>query len=157
MSFEDELIGIYPWIFRIAKKYCKTSQDAEDLVGDTVYKMLVNRDKFDKTKSIKPWCLVVMRNTFITKYNRDSLLQLEEINPTVEQAPAYSASNIMLLDDIISTVKRCLKKSRSVECVMYYAEGYSYDEISELTKIPVGTVRSRISYGRKLLAKELEI
>ena len=38
---------------------------------------------------------------------------------------------------------------------MYYAEGYSYEEISEILNIPVGTVRSRISSGRKFLLQEI--
>ena len=38
---------------------------------------------------------------------------------------------------------------------MYYASGYSYDEISEILHIPVGTVRSRISFGRKKISQEL--
>ena len=40
-------------------------QDAEDLAGDTVYKLLVNRDKFDCSKPLQPWCLIIMRNTYI--------------------------------------------------------------------------------------------
>lgn len=39
---------------------------------------------------------------------------------------------------------------------MYYASGYSYDEISEILNIPVGTVRSRISSGRKMLLQEFK-
>lgn len=38
---------------------------------------------------------------------------------------------------------------------MYYASGYSYDEISEILNIPVGTVRSRISSARKFILHEI--
>ena len=41
--------------------------DAEDLVGDTILKVLLNYDKFDTARSFRLWVLVVMRNTF---YNR---------------------------------------------------------------------------------------
>ena len=47
MDFEKELSEIYPWILKVARKFCCSMQDAEDLAGDTVYKLLVNRDKFD--------------------------------------------------------------------------------------------------------------
>ena len=47
MDFEKEVSEIYPWILRVAKRFCRSMQDAEDLAGDTVYKMLINRDKFD--------------------------------------------------------------------------------------------------------------
>lgn len=66
MDFEKEVSEIYPWILRVARRFCRSMQDAEDLAGDTVYKMLINRDKFDVSKPLKPWCLAVMQNTYIT-------------------------------------------------------------------------------------------
>jgi len=141
MDFEKELSEIYPWILRVARKFCCSMQDAEDLAGDTVYKLLVNRDKFDCSKPLQPWCLIVMRNTYIIRYNRNSLIH-------------FTAHSI-LFDDLVSTIQRCAKKSRCIDSVMYYASGYSYDEISEILNIPVGTVRSRISSGRKMIWHEL--
>ena len=41
MDFEKELSEIYPWILKVARKFCCSMQDAEDLAGDTVYKLLV--------------------------------------------------------------------------------------------------------------------
>ena len=55
MDFEKELSEIYPWILKVARKFCCSMQDAEDLAGDTVYKLLVNRDKFDCSKPLQPW------------------------------------------------------------------------------------------------------
>lgn len=57
MSFEQALLEIYPWIFRVARRFCSSVQDAEDLAGDTVYKILQNQDKFDCSKPMKPWCI----------------------------------------------------------------------------------------------------
>ena len=74
MDFEKELSEIYPWILKVARKFCCSMQDAEDLAGDTVYKLLVNRDKFDCSKPLQPWCLIIMRNTYIIRYNRNSLI-----------------------------------------------------------------------------------
>ena len=62
----------------------------------------------------------------------------------------------ILFDDLVSIIQRCAKKSRCIDSVMYYASGYSYDEISEILNIPVGTVRSRISSGRKMLLQEFK-
>ena len=41
MDFEKELSEIYPWILKVARKFCCSMQDAEDLAGDTVYKPLI--------------------------------------------------------------------------------------------------------------------
>ena len=136
MDFEKELSDLYPWILRMARRYYYSIQDAEDLASDTVYKMLVNRDKFDRNRDMKPWCLIVMQNTYITQYRRKSLIPFINYPDVVER---------------LSIIQRCARKSCCIESVTYYAEGYSYDEISDILNIPVGTVRSRISFGRKIL------
>lgn len=84
MDFEKELSEIYPWILKVARKFCCSMQDAEDLAGDTVYKLLVNRDKFDCSKPLQPWCLIIMRNTYIVSAgtsNKISKCQKREIKP----------------------------------------------------------------------------
>ena len=104
MDFEKELSEIYPWILKVARKFCCSMQDAEDLAGSAI-----------------------------------------------SNCTAHS----ILFDDLVSTIQRCAKKSRCIDSVMYYASGYSYDEISEILNIPVGTVRSRISSARKFILQEI--
>ena len=155
MSFEQALLEIYPWIFRVARRFCSSVQDAEDLAGDTVYKILQNQDKFDCSKPMKPWCIAVMQNTYITRYNRNSLIHFTGLDIVDRSATSNCTTHSILFDDLVSTIQRCAKKSRCIDSVMYYASGYSYDEISEILNIPVGTVRSRISSGRKLILQEI--
>ncbi len=155
MDFEQELSRIYPWLLKVAKRFCWSVQDAEDLAGDTVYKLLINRDKFDCSKPLQPWCLIVMRNTYIIRYNRNSLIHFAGIDLAEESVVSDCTTNSILFDDLLSTIQRCAQKSRCIDSVMYYAKGYSYDEISEILHIPVGTVRSRISSGRKFILQEI--
>ncbi len=156
MSFEQALLEIYPWIFRVARRFCSSVQDAEDLAGDTVYKILQNQDKFDCSKPMKPWCIAVMQNTYITRYNRNSLIHFTGLDIVDRSATSNCTTHSILFDDLVSTIQRCAKKSRCIDSVMYYASGYSYNEISEILNIPVGTVRSRISSGRKMLLQEFK-
>ena len=156
MDFEKEVSEIYPWILRVAKRFCRSMQDAEDLAGDTVYKMLINRDKFDVSKPLKPWCLAVMQNTYITQYNRNSLIHFIGYDSAIENASSDYASNLAMFNDVVSAIRRCAQKSCCMDSLIYCAQGYSYDEISELLNVPAGTVRSRISFGRKMLYQELD-
>lgn len=66
-----------------------------------------------------------------------------------------STLDLTLFKDTVATIRRCFRKSHRIDCVIYFVKGYSYDEISEFLNIPVGTVKSRISYGRKQLYREL--
>lgn len=154
-NFDQELSDIYPWLLRMARRYCYSMQDAEDLVGDTVYKVLLNRDRFDLSKDIKSWCLIVMRNTYITSYNRSSLVHFAEYDIIAENRSVGNPYNMIIYNDIMAAIMRCSQKSRCIDSVIYWARGYSYDEISNLLHVPVGTVKSRISFGRKILHQEL--
>ena len=87
MDFEKVLSEISPWLLRVARIYCCSMLVAEDLAGDTVYKLLVNRDKFDCSKPLQPWCLIVMRNTYIIRYNRNSLIHFTGLE--MEDGSAY--------------------------------------------------------------------
>lgn len=113
--------------------------------------MLVNRDKFDRNRNMKPWCLIVMQNTYITQYHRKSLIPFVNYPDVIERYSSFDVLSHSILQDMLSIIQRCARKSCCIESVTYYAEGYSYDEISDILNIPVGTVRSRISFGRKIL------
>ena len=151
MDFEKEIALIYPWIVKVARKYCWSMQDAEDLANDTVYKALLNKDKFEIGRPLKPWCEVIMQNTYITNYNRKSIIRFVDYDDVCQVVSLRLASEGTLFHEILSIIRRCA----CIECVLLYAKGYSYDEIGQLLNIPVTTVRSRISFGRELLRREL--
>ncbi|NBJ08313.1 hypothetical protein D1647_19345 [Alistipes sp. Z76] len=67
------------------------------------------------------------------------------------------ADQELALSHILSAVRDCARKSVAIECVVLYAKGYNYDEISRMLGIPKGTVMSRISNGRKMLKESLEL
>lgn len=156
MDFDRELATIYPWLLGIARKYCQSFEEAEDLAGDTVYKALSNKERFEDGRSLKPWCEVIMLNTYKTNYNRKSIVRFVSYEQVYDFISAKQAYDGVLFKDILSVIRRCAAKSCCIECVIYYAKGYSYDEISTMLHIPISTVRSRISLGRKILSRELE-
>lgn len=155
MDFNSEIAKIYPWLLNTARKYYSSMYDIEDLVGDTICKVLCNKDKFEDGKDLKPWCEIIMRNTYITDYNRRALVHFTTYDSCSDMYAHEWDSAETIACDIVSAIKRCNDRSCCIECVIYYAEGYSYEEISKKLNIPIGTVRSRISWGREMLKKEL--
>lgn len=155
MDFDKELIAIYPWILKIARKYCYTIEEAEDLAGETVCKMLSNKNRFENGCPLKPWCKVIMLNTYITNYNRNSLVRFVGYEHVLDFTSSRNISDRLAFRELVSAIRRCAAKSCSIECVIYHAKGYSYDEISKILRIPITTVRSRISWGRKILGEEI--
>lgn len=157
MRFEKEVAGLYPWIRNLARKYYSDPMDAEDLAHDTVCKMLCSRRLFESGKPLKPWCEAIMQNTYITSYNRRQKVQFVRGDVSWSAISEQRASDLLLFRESMERIDRCRMRSRCVDCALLYAQGYSYDEISSMLGIPAGTVRSRISSARAMLAEELGI
>lgn len=155
MILSDLIVSHYRWIMQNAFKYCRNRMDAEDLAEETILKMLQNRHSFDESKPFKPWCSVIMLNTYITAYNHNSLIYFDEEEKARNEKSAYDTEQQVGYSELLGIIDFCRKRSCSVDCVIMYANGYSYDEIAGMMNIPVGTVRSRISYGRNMLRKRL--
>lgn len=154
-TVEQLVVENLGWLRNVALRYCRDMYDAEDLAGDTVEKLLRHRGKYDVMKSFRPWALAVMRNTFITQYNRRKCVPFTLLDDSCHAVSPYIADQQMAVSAILSAIRKYARKSVAVECVILYAKGYCYCEIAVMLGIPLGTVMSRISNGRKMLRKAL--
>lgn len=153
----DELVVKYSgWIRRKARWYYSNEDDADDLASETIFKCLSQGRRFNTAKAFLPWAKTIMENTYITQYNRRRCVLFTGLDDTDPYLSADSAEQRAEVNRILDIVRDCGKKSCCIECVMLYAEGYSYDEIADIVGIPVGTVKSRVAAGRKMLREALD-
>lgn len=157
MNIEHLIVSNLAWFKSKALQFCKNEDDANDLAGETIEKILRCREKFDFQKDFRPWATTVMRNTYITQYNRCKCVPFVNMEDDYTYASPYFAHQELEVSRILSKVRECARKSVAIECVILYAKGYTYDEISMMLGIPIGTVMSRISNGRKMLRDALDI
>lgn len=168
MDFEEEVAMLVPWLRNLARRFCRDRMDMEDLVGDTLLKVLSNKDKYDGTKALKPWIRAIMQNTYITCYNRSQVVSFVSIEPFWNEDTGVMAdepieyarsptSDMAEMGDCVEAIRKTKAKSCCVDSLLRYIEGYSYEEIGKMYDIPIGTVRSRISTARALVRAELEV
>lgn len=157
MNVEQLLTENVAWLIRRAHRYYANDYDAEDLASDTAEKILRHKYAFDSAKSFRPWALVIMHNTYITQYNRRQCVPFVGLDEACHCLSGYEADGGIRLKQLLEAVKLQYAKSRNIECVVLYALGYEYAEISKMLDIPIGTVMSRMSNGRKMLAKALNV
>lgn len=155
MDIERLVVDNFSWLRRKALLFCQNEIDAEDLASETAEKLLRSRVRFDTRKEFKPWALVVMRNTFITQYNRRKCVPFIPMDDDYPYSSSCKTDQELAVASILSTIRACARKSIAIECVILYAKGYNYEEISKMLGIPKGTVMSRISNGRKMLRDAL--
>lgn len=156
MNIEELIVRHISWIRKCAGRYCANTCDADDLASETIYKCLSNARKFDSEKSFKPWALTIMENTYKTQYNRQKCVQFCRYDCNDKYPTGERSDQRATVSMIISVIRDCNRKSCCIGCVIMFAKGYSNDEIASRLGIPSGTVRRRISTGRKMLRDALD-
>jgi len=143
-----------------ALKLTRDLDDANDLLQDTMVKAYTNKDKFAEGTNLKAWLYTIMKNTFITNYQRmvrrgtfvDTTDNLHYINSsgTVIENGVYGN---FAMDDITAAIDR-LDDVYKTPFMMHY-RGFKYHEIADKLQIPIGTVKNRIHIARKFLKEDL--
>ena len=142
-----------PWMKGIARTFCRNRTDAEDLVGETILKVLLNADKYDADKSFRLWVLVIMRNTYRSSRRHVGIVEPYDNLPDCPFGSDPVTSTIV--GEYMRIVKRLAKTSVSVRCAILYAQGYSYNEIADIQEVSVNVVKSRIHHGRRLIMRSI--
>ena len=125
-------------------------------------KAFTNQDKFAEGTNLKPWLYTIMKNTFITNYQKmvrratfvDTTENLHFINSSASLIE-NSAYGDFAIDDIYRAIDK-LDDIFSTPFLLYY-RGFKYHEIADRLSIPIGTVKNRIHIARKHLKEDLMV
>ena len=135
-------------------------EDAQDLVQETMLKALTFRDKFVHQTNFKAWLFTIMKNIFINNYRRnvkartiiDTTDNLYYLNNSQESpiAPDSEFSE--------KEIRKSIDKLEDDHRIPFemHTKGFKYKEIAEELDISIGTVKSRIFFGRRKLMDSLK-
>jgi RNA polymerase sigma-70 factor, ECF subfamily len=170
-SFESLLEPLLDSAFGTALRFTRNRADAEDLVQDAALLAFRGFGSFEPGSSFRAWFFRIMTNAFFSKY-RKRKRQGTEID--LEDAPDLHlycqtaalglhgrsedpASLLMsrLATEHVEEAIAALPEEYRVAAALYFVEDFSYQEIADMVGVPVGTIRSRIHRGRRLLQKAL--
>lgn len=161
VTFENELMSVRPNLMNYAYQLTQCEDDAEDLVQETMYKILKNAQKFVTEHNFKGWAFTILKNIFINDYRKNTKRkQINDITPNdyflnlttlyTQETPDALVSEKEILE-VVSSLPDELRIPFN-----YYLQGYQYQEIAEKINIPLGTVKSRIYFARKKMQKHLK-
>jgi RNA polymerase sigma-70 factor (ECF subfamily) len=166
-EFQTEAIPYQSALYNYALKIVRNSDDAQDLVQDTYYKAYKSFHQFKSGTNSKAWMFMILKNTFINNYRKlkrePSKVDYDNIENIYEEIKSnWTNDNNLnldfyqnLLDDDLSAALAKLPMKMKEVFLLCDLEGYSYEEIADIVKVPVGTVRSRLHRARKFLQEEL--
>lgn len=151
------------WLLKkLARKYIRNEEDGKDLVQDTIYKAIKNRDKYKDNTNIKGWLTRILQNTFINQYHKEkdgkNMVSFESLNmydendydPVINKfTHPFDRSIKYEFSDCFNLTLNKLEEQNQLLIFMRDIEGYSYKQIAGYLNIPVGTVRTRLYRSRK--------
>lgn len=153
-------------LYATALRLTRNRADAEDLVQDTFVKALRFSDRFSAGTNLKAWLYTILLNTWRNRRRDSARAPVEVDSPRVDEA-ANAGDGPSALDTpeqilLRATVREDLQAALDAlpevfrEAVwLRDVEEFTYAEIAEMLAIPIGTVMSRISRGRRLLFERL--
>lgn len=167
IDFDAEAMPHMNILHGYALKITGNQLDADDLVQETFLRAFRFFDKFEKGTNCKAWLFRVMKNLFINKYRKNQRepgkVDYDEIENYFDtiRSDKLDSSDLQekvfsnLLDDDVTKALNSLQDDFKTVVILCDLEGLSYEEIAEFIQCPIGTVRSRLHRGRKMLQQKL--
>lgn len=160
LEFNEVLVGNSEFLRPFAINLTKDSESAKDLFQNTLYKAVSNKEKYNEGTNIKAWLYTIMRNIFINEYRRkakqktifdysDNDFLINHNQVTVKNA----AESKIRMKEVWKKIHQ-LPEIYKTPFILYF-EGYRYNEIAEVLQEPLGTIKSRIHFARKLLKQQI--
>ena len=160
IEFNQMLLTNTEFLKPFAVTLTRDNEMAKDLLQETMYRALANQDKYHAGTNIKAWLYTIMRNIFINNYRRKSKQNTIFDNSPNEflldhnqSAVVNGAETSMRMKDIQNAIHEL--PSIFKQPFLLYFEGYKYHEIADMLNEPLGTIKSRIHFARRLLKNEI--
>jgi|TARA_R110002096_G_scaffold29439_1_gene88550 RNA polymerase sigma-70 factor (ECF subfamily) len=162
LEFSYSLTKLSTSLKPFALKLTRDMDDANDLLQDTMVKAFTNKDKFTDGTNLKAWLYTIMKNTFITNYQR--MIRRGTFVDTTENLHFLNSGSAVIENGVFGdfTMKDITKAIDNLDEVykspflMHY-RGFKYHEIAIKLNIPIGTVKNRIHIARKILKDDLKV
>ncbi|BEP29177.1 sigma-70 family RNA polymerase sigma factor [Helicovermis profundi] len=163
-SFELLIKDYQVYAYNIALRMMKNPEDAKDVSQDALIKVYKNIKRFKKDSSFSTWLYRIVINTCKDELKRRketiSIDEREESYDVIESKDNnYNPVTEYERKDIREKINGAIYKlpiNNRTAIILRDIEGYSYEEISKIEETTIGTIKSRINRGRKILREILK-
>lgn len=169
-DFEALLAAVVDAAYGYAFRLAHDRSDAEDLVQEAALLAFRGFGSFEPGSNFKAWFFKILTNCYRSKYRRDRRRPTVDLDdtpdlylyaragevgfPTDGPDPAAALLDKLGTEQVVVALEQLPDEYRIV-CTLYFMQDFSYEEIARALECPVGTVRSRLHRGRKMLQKTL--
>jgi RNA polymerase sigma-70 factor, ECF subfamily len=163
-AFEQEAYPHADLLFNYAVRMTNNRADAEDLVQETYMKAWRFWESFQSGTNMRAWLFRILKNSYINRYRKEvrepDAVEFDETysmqEATADATPGAEVAFDRMLDDELTAAVAALPVEFRTVVILCDIEALTYEEVAEFMETPLGTVRSRLHRGRKLLRAQLE-
>jgi RNA polymerase sigma-70 factor (ECF subfamily) len=168
-AFETDALEFVDSLYRTALRLTRVPSDAEDLVQDTYLKAFRGADSFKPGTNLRAWLFTILHNTARNRArdrSRDTVTVDSEVVDQAAETPQFATAGrvddpetLLLRNTMTPELKAAVDELPDAFRQAVWlrdVEEFSYAEIAEMLNIPLGTVMSRISRGRRMLFSRLQ-
>lgn len=168
-AFRDLVVRFERPVFSLIVRMVQDPATAEDLAQEAFVKAYRSLHLYDPSRKLASWLFKIAHNTTIDflRRNTPDTVSLEApddddgrgglaavLSDTSVEDPAAAAERRDMARSLERAIARLRPEYREA-VVMFYLEGASYQEICEITGLPLGTVKTNLHRARKELAQEM--
>jgi len=162
--FEREALACLDGLYGAGLRLTRNPADAEDLVQETYLKAFRAAKQFEPGTNLKAWLFTILHNTFLNRRRRavkePVAVESDEIERLAADLPGggQTPEQILLRDTLDADLQDALDglpEAFRQAVWLRDVEEFTYAEIATMLEVPIGTVMSRISRGRRLLYERL--
>jgi RNA polymerase sigma-70 factor (ECF subfamily) len=162
-KFQQEALPHSQLLYNYALRMTNNVADAEDLVQETYLKAYRFWDSYEQGTNIRAWLFRIMKNSYINRYRKEvrepEKVVYDDVTSLLPRAgddaddphDTHESTFGSLLDDEIAGAIASLPAEFRTVVILCDIEGLTYEEVAEFMESPLGTVRSRLHRGRKIL------
>ena len=170
-DFEAGVLAQLDSLYRTALRLTHNQQEAEDLVQETMLKAFRFAKSYTPGTNLRAWLFRILNTSAINRYRKQATHPTTTPLPEGEDFYLYNRISDMsgqelsnaaeeevlskYLDEDVFNALNALPINFRMPVILADIEGMSYKEIAETLQIPIGTVMSRISRGRRQLQHTL--
>ena len=155
-AFQREALPHSDLLYNYALRMTNNVADAEDLVQETYLKAYRFWESYEQGTNVRAWLFRILKNSYINRYRKD-VREPDTVEYVESDASSHEQESpfAVLLDDEITEAIASLPAEFRTVVILCDIEGLTYEEVADFMQSPVGTVRSRLHRGRRLLREAL--
>jgi len=150
-KFKIEVLPIKNKLYRLAKRFLVSKEEAEDTVQDVLLRLWSKKDNLEQINSIEGFAMVITKNLCLDKL-KSKRRNTEEFSDTALNVIHKTPYNQTEMADSINRINEIINKLPDQQKIIIHlrdVEGYEFEEIAKVTGLTINTIRVNLSRARK--------